>query len=140
MSRVFGIRRLAAVATVLVAMLLLMPTGAQAHAGHLHPASSAEMNHKASSVTPDAVSSSGMQTARYVANVEARQESSNNSGAVPCTGGCCSNMGSHCCSAFVVAANQMTPPPVTLEHPVMADLGGAGISPAALPEPPRSLN
>lgn len=132
--------RLLMVVTFLVAALALAPTGALAHTGHNHavqpetaialePAS--VQKYSVAPVSRQSVTTRTVQAFADLAPSGAQKKSQN------CAGGCCSGMG--CCAAWFE-------PPMELLVPVIGRLalniaisGGAGITPDALPEPPKFL-
>ena len=133
--------RLLMVVTFLVAALALAPTGAQAHAGHDH-AVQPEMAIALDPVSVQKFSVAPVRTQRVTTRaVQAFTDLVPTSAlrkSQSCVGGCCSStMG--CCAAWFE-------PPMGLLVPVVGRLalniavsGGAGITPDALPEPPKFL-
>jgi hypothetical protein len=133
--------RLLMVVTFLVAAVALAPTGALAHAGHNHAAQPetaiaqkpvSVQKFSAALVIAQGVTTRTVQAFADLAPSGAQKKSQN------CGGGCCSgSMG--CCAAWFE-------PPMELHIPVIGRLtlniavsGGAGITPDALPEPPKFL-
>jgi hypothetical protein len=133
--------RLLMVVTFLVAALALAPTGALAHAGHNHAVqpetaialeSVSVQKFSVAPVSTQSVTTGTVQAFADLVPTGSQKKSQN------CVGGCCSgSMG--CCAAWFE-------PPMELLVPVIGRLtlntavsGGAGITPDALPEPPKFL-
>lgn len=141
MFATLDMRRLLAAVTVMVAVLLLAPSSAKAHAGHSH-AAPVEAAHPAAIFSLDVLAQHVAAT-RDVAAVAVYVEAIDTSAgrrARSCFAGCCNHPGSGCCAAYLTADHVMAEPPLTRKRPPLADIGGAGIAPEALPEPPRYLN
>jgi len=134
-------------ATLLVAALTFAPSGAQAHAGHSHaarldaqitaPITESAVHTQAFKVLPilqdeATVGQAGDQSAFLLpANGSDTPRT--------CPGGCCHSAGTGCCAVWLPASLEIFFPTfgrLTLIH---AAIGGPGITPGALPEPPRSL-
>lgn len=140
------LRRLMTVATLVVAALIFTPSGAWAHAGHSHAVPAAE------AITPPAVADTGSSVDRAVlataAQCEIALHSATTAFLVPanepqspqnCPGGCCHSFGTGCCAADLAEAFEITLPTTGPSRLDRVILGGAGIKPDALPEPPKSL-
>ena len=141
------LRRLVTAATLVVAALVLMPAGAYAHGGHSHSASPEQV------MKPDAVRSVEPQNTdiSLVAATEGSaltQDSETAASVLParfpsspqtCPGGCCHSSGTGCCAAFLTAPVEIGVPVLGRSRLNLVVFGGAGITPDALPEPPKSL-
>jgi hypothetical protein len=133
--------RLMMAVTLAVAALILAPSGAQAHAGHSHavPAATA----MAPGVQPTMIAPTTMQV-----EVTLRRASGEAASLIPtylpktpqtCPGGCCHSAGAGCCAVSLPPIFQLVVPDIRRSTFVAAVFGGAGITPGALPEPPKSL-
>ena len=142
------LRRLMTVATLVVAALIFAPSGAWAHGGHSHAVPAAE------AITPievvRSVESANVEQAVLVpeAQPEVILRSDSSGYLVPaskpkspqsCPGGCCHSFGTGCCAAELAEPIEIGVPDLGRSGLDRAILGGAGITPDALPEPPKSL-
>lgn len=130
-------------ATLLVVALIFAPSGAQAHAGHSH------------AVQSDAQTTAPIEPAAYTRAFKVLQDEAAigqagdqstlllpaNSSDTPqtCPGGCCHSAGTGCCAVWLPASLEIFVPTFGRLTLVLAAIGGPGITPGALPEPPRSL-
>ena len=140
--------RLMIAATFLVAALVFAPAGAYAHGGHNHAVQPVEQVARAVAMPP-----SDSQLIKIVPLAVEEGPSVTGSGdpagsllptSAPetpqtCPGGCCHSSGTGCCAAFLTAPLEIGPPSLGRSRLDIAVLGGAGITPDALPEPPKSL-
>jgi hypothetical protein len=136
--------RLLLVVTLVGTALILAPTVVQAHAGHSHAVQPA--------ATP----------AQRAANLEVIQvapitvqdevtispKSGGSASLVPtsgrrtpqsCPGGCCHSAGTGCCAVWLPPSAAILVPTVGRLPTIISAIGGSGITPGALPEPPNSL-
>ena len=141
--------RLMVAATLLVAALAFAPAGAYAHAGHSHDvqpvgqvakpvlvrATEPQLTTIVSHAIEDRAGLSGGSVEAYQGVLPT--STSNTCGS--CPGGCCHSGGTGCCAAFIVAAVEMDIPPLGPTQLNFVLIRGAGITPDALPEPPKSL-
>jgi hypothetical protein len=134
---------LIAIAFGVVAMLLAA-TGAEAHAGHDHgKQAGAVTNH--SSVEPAEHAAPGhgtvaVQSAKSRAVVmKGRRIEGAPQSSEPCIGGCCHGGAAGCCGAWLPTALTLSLPAHARFEFVLSAFGGTGITPDALPEPPKSL-
>jgi hypothetical protein len=141
--------RLMMAATLLVAALVFAPAGAYAHAGHSHDVQPVEQVAQPvlvrttepqlimilSLVIEDGAGLSGGSVEAYSGVLPA--STSNTCGS--CPGGCCHSGGTGCCAAFMAAAVEMDIPSLGRTQLNFVIIRGAGITPDALPEPPKSL-
>jgi hypothetical protein len=135
------------IATVLgFAAMVLAATGAQAHAGHDHARHTppAAVHHHGSEVgTPRAAD----QVTAVPANLNlsptsaivAAGKQGQSQPTDPCVSGCCHCGGAGCCGAWLPPVITLLNPPNTRFALARVMLGGAGVTPDALPEPPNSL-
>jgi hypothetical protein len=144
-------KRLLIAVTLMVAALLLAPSGALAHVGHSH--SSASGLERVQPVTPlqqvvDGKTASGAVRAVPITDFRAATVGHDTlwlTAAAPttpdkiCPGGCCSAGTSCCCAASLPAAAQIITTPYGKSLFEVAVFRGAGIEPGTLPEPPKSL-
>lgn len=126
--------------TLAAIAMLTASAGAQAHPGHDHGAqpavTSAGHAPAEASKAAEAVPSVGQSKARVEAAV---LPATKDNGPRKCLNGCCQPGGAGCLTAWVVSDPGL-PTPALLR--VVVDLtvvGGAGVKPDALPEPPNSL-
>jgi hypothetical protein len=141
------LRRLMTVATLVVAALIFAPSGAWAHGGHSHAVPTA-------AITPIEVirsveSANGEQAVLATeAQPEVTLRSDSNGYLVPpskpeapqsCPGGCCHSFGTGCCAADLSEPVEIGVPGLGRSRLDSVILGGTGITPGALPEPPKSL-
>ena len=140
------LRRLMTVATLVVAALIIAPSGAWAHGGHSHAVPAVE------TITSPAVADTGSNVDWAVLATAAQCEivlpSASTAFLVPaknpqspqsCPGGCCHSFGTGCCAADLAEAIEITMPHSSRSGLDRVILGGTGITPGALPEPPKSL-
>ena len=136
--------RLLMAVTLVVAALMLAPSGAQAHAGHSHAIQPA---------APTAVAVAGMQqleaapiTAR--GEVTFSQTSGRSASLLPssspdtpqsCPGGCCHSGGTGCCAVWLPPSVEIVAPMLGRLQRIVSVIRGSGITPGALPEPPNAL-
>ena len=128
--------------TLLVGGLFVAPVGAQAHVGHNHALPSATVMEPTEGVQViDAARVTLQDTATInrtygssVAALPIRGQEAPES----CLGGCC-HSGAGCCAAWLTAPLEMRIPVLGRATPAVAVIGGSGITPDALPEPPKSL-
>jgi hypothetical protein len=125
--------RLLAAVILVIAGSMLAPSGAQAHPGHEHPAP-VLANVLGKQIKTQAVSKTG--NYKQVAG----QADTFHFASVPfCTVGCCGSIGTGCCAAWVAPAAELRVPQVGDSIAIPKSLGGTGIRPGALPEPPRTI-
>jgi hypothetical protein len=135
--------RLAVAATLVVAAMLLAPSGALAHAGHDHGPVKIERAVPAAHA-PGTVHIQQEFTREIIAVqgslfVTASSEPTGGKGTTSCATGCCHSAGHGCCAAALPTLLTVGPAP-TRTAPIFAlFLLGPGLSPGALPEPPRYL-
>jgi hypothetical protein len=140
--------RLMMAATLLVAVLVFAPAGAYAHAGHSHDVQPVEQVAKPvvrttesqlimllSLALEDGAGLSGASVEAYSGVLPA--STSNTCGS--CPGGCCHSGGTGCCAAFIAAVVEMDIPSLGRSQLNFVVIRGAGVTPDALPEPPKSL-
>jgi hypothetical protein len=134
--------RFAFAAILVFAAMLFAPTGAQAHAGHDHgpvtvqsavPVSSTNVTDSRSQITRDAVSVRSDQFV-WKASIPVSSKSP-----ATCTGGCCHSAGHGCCAAALPSVLTVNLSPSSSTRLYARIPWGPGITPGALPEPPRSL-
>ncbi len=139
--------RLVMAATCLVAALIFAPSGAQAHAGHGHavqpdaqvtaPITEPPAHTQALNVLPILQEDA---TIGEAADESALLVPAKSSGTPQtCPGGCCHSAGTGCCAVAFPASFEMFVPAIGRLMLVRAVIGGPGITPGALPEPPRFL-
>jgi hypothetical protein len=134
------------IATVLgAAAMLLAATGAEAHAGHDHAKHAAAAIHHASLDAAEYAAAPGHGTmavpvakTRAVAMAGRRIEGATQS-SEPCIGGCCHGGAAGCCGAWLPTAMKLSLPAHARFEFALLAFGGTGITPEALPEPPKSL-
>jgi len=149
MTRTVAMRLLIGV-TLLVAALLLAPTGALAHSGHSH-ATTPEVR-QPEAVQPQQVTEEKPGGTFNQAEVNgipkvslegqpywASTASSDKSQQV-CTGGCCHAAGTSCCPVSLTDVVQINGPALSRSVFDAEPPRGAGIKPGALPEPPKYLS
>ena len=136
--------RLLMAVTLLVATLSLAPTGAQAHAGH---------GHAVPSVAPSMQRPADVQVVKVALiamhdAVSVTRTSSVSASLLPpshaktpqsCPGGCCHSAGAGCCALWLPPSVEVIVPALGRLAPVAEAIAGSGITPGALPEPPKSL-
>jgi len=138
--------RLVVAATLLVAALTLAPSGAQAHAGHSHavrpdaqitaPITEPSAHIQAFKVSPILQDAAAISRASDHSAVLLPANSSDTPQI--CPGGCC-HSGTSCCAVSLPASLEIFVPTIVRLTLNVASIGGPGITPGALPEPPRSL-
>jgi hypothetical protein len=136
--------RLLMAVTLLVAALSLAPTGALAHAGHDHAVPSAAPSRQRPAraqvvkVAPMAmqdevsVTRTGGVSASLLPTSHAKTPQS-------CPSGCCNSAGTGCCALWLPPSAEVIVPALGRLAPVAAAIAGSGITPGALPEPPKPL-
>ena len=141
-------QRLMTVATFVVAALVFAPTGALAHAGHSHAVQAAEtithleMVRSVESPNVEQVVLAAESQPEFILPSEARGSllpASKPKSPQSCPGGCCHSFGTGCCAAYLTALMEIGAPDLGRSGLVIVILGGAGVTPDALPEPPKSL-
>jgi hypothetical protein len=140
--------RLLMAVTLVVAVLTFAPPGAQAHAGHSHGV------HQATYAAKPVIEPTAVARVLEIAPSAGQDEltigpNSGESGSLltihgsktpqSCPGGCCHSPGTGCCAAWFSAPLEIVVPPLGRSPFDAAVIGGAGITPGALPEPPKSL-
>ena len=132
-------------ATFGVAALVFAPSGAFAHGGHSHSSTPEQV------VNPEVARSVAPVTTTALADVEERRRLTIGSDTrsvlashLPespqtCPGGCCHSYGAGCCAAFISEPVAIGVPMLGRSRLDLVVFGGAGITPDALPEPPKSL-
>ena len=143
------LRRLMVAATLMVAALIFAPAGAYAHGGHHHDIQPIEQvakpvaKHSAETqlikIAPLAVEDGASMTGRSVEVHSGVLPASTSRACGSCAGGCCHSAGTGCCAAFITAVVQIGIPSPGRSELNFVDIRGAGITPDALPEPPKSL-
>ena len=130
------------VLTLVVAGLIVVPAGALAHEGHIHTVPPATVVKQAADIQvfdaaritlQDVVActrTSGASVAVFPVHGQKAPQS--------CPGGCCHSWGAGCCPAWLTASFEMRIPVLGRSTLVVAVIGGSGITPDALPEPPKS--
>lgn len=140
--------RLMIAVAFLVAALVFVPAGAYAHGSHNHAVQPVEQVARPV-VTPP----SDTQLIRVAPLTVEEGLSVTSSRGTPgsllptsapetpqtCPGGCCHSSGTGCCAAFIAAPIEVGIPLPGRSALDIAVIGGAGITPDALPEPPKSL-
>jgi hypothetical protein len=129
-------------AILLVAAMLFAPSGAYAHAGHDHGLvkvqNTAARPHVTGTVTIRQELKGDAVTVQRRLLLSALISSAGKATA-PCTGGCCHSAGHGCC-AVALPKNLTLDQPTDRPPRVFARfLWGPGVTPGALPEPPKSL-
>ena len=132
----------------LLALMMLAPSQALAHAGHDHGIvdSSSETTPVKSIVPTTEPSRNSLPGTHAIVTVDAERlpASEVTSGFAPsksknCPGGCCQSAGAYCCPVTLLPASlSFTAPEKQLLVPPIVSRG-AGITPGALSKPPRSL-
>ncbi|SFG93778.1 hypothetical protein [Methylobacterium gossipiicola] len=120
------------VATIVLIAAGLMPSGAEAHAGHAHGGPG----------RPSVAAPTTLATVTKSVTAATVQASPETGLARPCDGACCRAPGTHCCTGAALAADpQAALPPrdpagraLPRAFPARTD-----VVPEALPEPPRSF-
>lgn len=136
-------------ASFLLALVMLAPTQALAHAGHDHGIiDTSSKPTPVKSIPPTAKPSDKNSSPRLhtVVTLDAEQSAASEvtSGIAPnklknCPGGCCQSAGANCCPVTVLPASLSftAPEKPPLFPPIVSR--GAGIIPGALSKPPKSL-
>lgn len=120
------------VAVIVLIAAGLMPSGAEAHAGHAHGGQSSTVVAAPASL---ATATKSVAAATVRASTEAGL-------ARPCDGACCRTPGTHCCTGTALAADpQAALPPRDPAAPALprALPARTDVVPEALPEPPRAF-
>jgi hypothetical protein len=143
------LRRLMMAVTFVVAALVCAPAGAYAHAGHSHDVQPVEpvvtpmLTHTAETelikIAPLAVEDGANLSGRSVEALSGVLPASTAKACGSCPGGCCHSGGTGCCAAFIVAGFEISIPWPERSGLSFLVVRGAGITPDALPEPPKSL-
>jgi hypothetical protein len=133
----------------LLALVMLAPTQALAHAGHDHGI--VDISSKPTpvkSIVPTAEPSNEQSSPRMrtVVTVDGERSSASEVTSVfapgkskNCPGGCCQSAGAHCCPITLLSASlSFTAPEKPLLFPPIVSRG-VGITPGALSKPPKSL-
>ena len=137
-----------------LALVVFVPQQASAHAGHRHePVATHNAPDQANPVAakPVVPEPAEVQAERLLQSAVAAVAcleidrpswpltSVPNEGGKSCPAGCCQSVGAHCCPVTLLDTPPIVVPP--LHRGVFFDLTdrGAGIEPAALSEPPKSL-
>jgi hypothetical protein len=136
--------RLLLAVTLVVTALILAPTGAQAHAGHSHAvqpaatpvqrAANLEVIQVAAITVQDEVTIS-----RKNGGFASLVPTSGRRTPQSCPGGCCHSAGTGCCAVWLPPSAAILVPTVGRLPTIISAIGGSGIMPGALPEPPNSL-
>jgi hypothetical protein len=132
--------RLLVALTLAVAVLALAPSQVQAHAGHSHAVPAAAM--KSAVHTVDVQAFQVTRIARDLTGSDGFASLSPEHGAkapAVCPQGCCHSGGTSCCPFWLAAAPVVRAPAMGRPIFVIAAIGGSGITPGALPEPPNTL-
>ena len=121
-----------------VALLALLPTQAQAHADHSHPAAATEQSRPAAPETLQAVSTQQRGATLVTAAVKAitAPEPGDPRG---CSDNCCKTAMSCCLVLLVSPLETLLPPEQAVPFPYLASISGAGHDPDRLRRPPRSF-
>jgi hypothetical protein len=123
------------VATIVLIAAGLVPSGAEAHAGHAHTGPGRTV--AASPALPASFAAATKSV--VVTTVRASAESGL---ARPCDGACCRTSGTSCCTGTALAADlqAVMPPRARAERALPRALPArTDVVPEALPEPPRSF-
>lgn len=133
----------------MVAALVFAPAGAYAHAGHSHDVQPVEqvvkpvLTHTAETelikIAPLAVEDEASLSSTSVEALSGVLPASTSKACGSCAGGCCHTGGTGCCAAFVAAAFEIGVPSPERSGLSFLVVRGAGITPDALAEPPKSL-
>jgi Fe-S cluster biogenesis protein NfuA len=136
-------------AALLVAALIFAPVGAYAHGGHSHdvqpvkqaakPVLAHPAETKLTETAPLAAEDGGALSSRSVEALSGVLPASSSKACGSCPGGCCHSGGTGCCAAFIAAAFEIGIPSLERSRLSFVVVRGAGITPDALPEPPKSL-
>ncbi len=136
-------------ATLLVVALIFAPAGAYAHGGHSHDVQPIEqmakpvLVHTAETqlvkIARLAVEDGASLTGRSVEAHSGVLPDSTSKACGSCPGGCCHSGGTGCCAAFITAGVEIGIPSLGRSELDFVVVRGAGITPDALPEPPKSL-
>ena len=127
-------RQLLVAVTLLVAGLVLVPAGANAHAGHSHSTPEASI---ANAPSVDVVVKSESETQAAVLT-SAASDPIDYGRLEPCQAGCCTALSAGCCAAWVA-------PVADVQHPNRTVIvfsayveQRTGITPDVLPKPPKA--
>jgi hypothetical protein len=134
--------RLLTAVTLIVAAFVLLPSGAQAHAGHSHAVPSVRVTETNSAwqvVIAPIVIHAEVMTEQMGGKIALLGAKHGTKAPQSCPGGCCHSAGTGCCAAWLVTPLEMQFPLLGRLTPVSAVIGGSGIRPGALPEPPNAL-
>jgi len=129
--------------TLVVAALMLAPSGALAHAGHSHAQPAAPIVQRAADAVIIKVASITMQDGVTVSRTSGRPASllPSSSPDTPqsCPGGCCHSGGTGCCAVWLPPSVEIVAPMLGRLQRIVSVIRGSGITPGALPEPPNAL-
>lgn len=136
--------RLLMVVTLAVALFSLAPTGAQAHVGHRHALQlDASVVPQAEEVQVVTFAPITVRDVAAIGELSGRFASLPSSGGSKaphsCPGGSCHSVGSGCCPVWLQPTAELLAPALRRLALVVTVIGGAGITPGALPEPPNFL-
>lgn len=125
-------------AAMFVALLALVPTQAQAHAGHSHPPAATEQSAPPVLETSSAVSMHHRAATHVTAAVKAltAPEPGDRRG---CSDNCCKSAMSCCLVLLVSPLETLLPPEQAMPFPYPASISSAGHDPDRLRRPPRSF-
>lgn len=127
-------------AAALFAVVFAMPGVAFAHAGHAHDVPAATQPHAVPSEAAPAVdqaTTNGREELHATSHASAARDKTPNERG--CTGGCCGTAGMTCCSA-IIPSDAATPDlQRSTSYPAGESRPFAGLTPEALPKPPKSL-
>jgi hypothetical protein len=139
--------RLILAVALIAAAIPLAAANALAHAGHHHGPSAAKPEAVSSKVAvqPQRDSSApqpvaivdGLAGAYFIAR--SASESASEDGKNICLGGCCTAASSSCCALSLSDVPGLDPPWPGKRALIVEEVGGAGVDPGVLPEPPKSL-
>lgn len=139
--------RLLPAVTLMVAALIFAPSGVQAHAGHSHAVRAATVTKPfvepcTGTQVNDVAPISVQDQATFSGTTDASASLAGSHGPKTpqsCPGGCCHSAGTGCCAAWISAPPEIFAPVLSRSVLVLAVIGRAGVTPGALPEPPKSL-
>jgi len=123
-------------AAMFVALLALVPTQAQAHSGHSHPAAATEQSRPAAPETLRAVLTQPRAAILVSAVVKVSPEPGDPRG---CSDNCCKSAMSCCLVLLVSPLETLLPPEQAVPFPYPASVSSAGHDPDRLRRPPRSF-
>lgn len=127
-------------AAALFAVVFAMPGVASAHAGHAHDAPTASQPQAIPVETAPAIDQAATVAEEFhaTAHVSAAPEKAPNTRG--CTGGCCGTAGMACCGAAIIPSDAATPDlQRSTTYPAGESQPFAGLTPEALPKPPKSI-